>query len=109
MIDVCAQSPSTTVSPRRGTVVLGLLALAIGMTACTMELIPSTTAIADEPVSTPQVDATRPGDATYAVAATIPSPLSEPSTTLRPDEQVIVDMVESTIPTLPQLTVPCSR
>jgi S1-C subfamily serine protease len=98
MIDVCAQSPSTTVSPRRGTAVLGLLALAIGTTGCTMELIPSTTAIADEPVSTSQVAATRPDDATHAVAATIPSPLSEPGATLRPDEHAIVDMVESTIP-----------
>ena len=98
MIDVCAESPSTTVSPRRGTAVLGLLALAISMTACTMELIPSTTAIADEPVSMAQADATRPDDAPYAVAATVLSPVSESSTTLRLDEQAIVDMVERTIP-----------
>ena len=38
MIDACSQSPSTAVSRRPYAVVVGLLALAVGATACTMEL-----------------------------------------------------------------------
>ena len=100
MIDVCAQSPTTTVSPRRGTAVLGLLALAIGMTACTMELIPSTTAIADEPAATRPVDARNAVDATPTVAAAPPAPGVEPSGDLRPDEQARVDLLENNTPSV---------
>ena len=94
MINASARSPSTPVSRRRYAVVLGLLALAVGATACTMELVPSTAAIADEPEPTRQVDARSPSDLTHQTAALLPSPVSQPDTDLRPAAQAIVDLGE---------------
>ena len=94
MIDASARSPSTSVSWRRSWVVLGLLVLTVGAATCTMELGPSTTAVADEPASPGQVVTTRP------IADLTPAPVSEPYGDLRPDEQVIVDLFESTSPSV---------
>jgi len=79
-------------------VVVGLLALAVGATACTMELGPSTTAIAEEPASTRQVDARSAVDATLPVAA--PEPAPAPVGDLRPDEQARVDLLENNTPSV---------
>ena len=92
MIDTSAQNLPT--SRRRYAVVLGLLALAVGMAACTFELAPATTALADEQAPERPVDATRP------VAAPRPSPDLEAYTDLRPDEQAIVDLFENTSPSV---------
>ncbi len=102
MIDACPQSPSTPVSRRRHAVVLGLLALAVGAAACTFELSPRTTAIADEPEPTSQVDATRAINATYPIDATRQD--LESYTDLRPDEQAIVDLFENTSPSVVYIT-----
>ncbi len=114
MIDACPQSPSTPVSRRRHAVVLGLLALAVGAAACTFELGPRTTAIADEPEPTSQVDATRAINATYPIDATRPADATSPVdatrqdlesyTDLRPDEQAIVDLFENTSPSVVYIT-----
>ena len=100
MIDLSALRPSIPVSRRRYAVVIGLLALAVGATACTLELGPETTASADEPEPTSQVDTTRPVEATRSVGATDPVDTTrqnlEPYTDLRPDEQAIVDLFENT-------------
>ena len=102
MIDAYPQSPSTPVSRRRHAVVLGLLALAVGAAACTFELSPRTTAIADEPEPTSQVDATRAINATYPIDATRQD--LESYTDLRPDEQAIVDLFENTSPSVVYIT-----
>ena len=109
MINASARSPSTPVSRRRYAVVLGLLALAVGATACTMELVPSTAAIADEPEPTRQVDARSPSDLTHQIAALLPSPVSQPYTDLRPDEQAIVDLFENTSPSVVYITTVTRR
>ncbi len=109
MIDVPARIRSTPVSRRRYVVVLGL-ALAVGATACTMELGPETTAIADEPASTREVAATRPGEVTHQVAAApLPSPALEPYTDLRPDEQAVVDLFENTSQSVVYITTVTRR
>jgi len=82
--------------------VLGLLALAVGAAACTFELSPRTTAIADEPEPTSQVDATRAINATYPIDATRQD--LESYTDLRPDEQAIVDLFENTSPSVVYIT-----
>ena len=98
MLDAAARSLSTLVSRRRYAVVLGVLALAVGAAACTVELGPATTAIADEPEPTSQVDATRP------VAFPRQSSVPDPYTDLRPDEQAIVDLFENTSPSVVYIT-----
>ena len=113
MIDASAQSPPTPVSRRRYAVVLGLLALAAGAVACTLELGPSTTAIADESEPTSQIDATGAIDATHLVDLTGPVDAThqdlEPYTDLRPDEQVIVDLFENTAPSVVYITTVTRR
>ena len=104
MNDAAARSPSTPVSRRRYAVVVGLLALAVGTAACTVELGPATTAIADEPEPTSQVDATRAVDVTRPVAFPRQSSVPEPYTDLRPDEQAIVDLFETTSPSVVYIT-----
>ena len=104
MNDAAARSPSTPVSRRRYAVVVGLLALAVGTAACTVELGPATTAIADEPEPTSQVDATRAVDVTRPVAFPRQSSVPEPYTDLRPDEQAIVDLFENTSPSVVYIT-----
>ena len=94
MIDASVLRPSTNVSRRRCAAVLGLLALAVGPAACTVELTPSASAIADEPEPARQTDTTRPGDAAR------PSVGSEPYTDLPPDEQARVDLFENTSPSV---------
>ena len=113
MIDASAQSPPTPVSRRRYAVVLGLLALAAGAAACTLELGPSTTAIADESAPTSPIDATGAIDATHLVDLTGPVDAThqdlEPYTDLRPDEQVIVDLFENTAPSVVYITTVTRR
>ena len=113
MIDASAQSPSTPVSRRRYAVVLGLLALAAGAAACTLELGPSTTAIADESAPTSPIDATGAIDATHLVDLTGPVDATrqdlEPYTDLRPDEQVIVGLFENTAPSVVYITTVTRR
>ena len=105
MTDACPPSPTIPVSRvSRRREVLGLLALVVAATACTMELGPSTTTSADEPASTRPVDVRRPGDTTYAVTAPVPSPVLEAATDLRPDEQAIVDLFENTSPSVVYIT-----
>lgn len=89
MIDTSMQH-----QPVRSAVALGLIALAVAVAACTVELTPSTTASADEPVSTSPIDATRP------VATPLPVQMPEPYTDLRPDEQAIVELFENTSPSV---------
>ena len=104
MIDAPARSPSTPVCRRRSAVVLGLLVLAMGAAACTVELGPATTASADEPEQTSPVDATPAVEVTSPVAFRRPAPVPAPYTDLRPDEQVIVDLFENTSPSVVYIT-----
>ena len=83
------------VSRRPFAAVLGLLALAVGASACTLELGPTTAASADEPEPTNQVEATRQ--------------VLEPYTDLRPDEQAIVDLFENTSPSVVYITTVTRR
>ena len=115
MIDAAALSPSTHVSRQRYAVVFGLLALVVSLDACTVELTPSATAIADEPGSTDpagttQVVNARPADdETRPVDAAWPSEGTEPDTDLRPDEQAIVDLFENTSPSVVYITTVTRR
>ena len=98
MLDAAARSLSTLVSRRRYAVVLGVLALAVGAAACTVELGPATTAIADEPEPTSQVDAT--SQVAFLRQSSVPDPYID----LRPDEQAIVDLFKNTSPSVVYIT-----
>ena len=100
MTDASALSLPTTASRRRHAVVFGLLALVVGLAACTVELSPSATATAEEPGPTQQVDGTRALDATRPGDAVRLSEGSEPYTDLPPAEQAIVDLFENTSPSV---------
>ena len=110
MSDACPRSRSTSISRRRYAVVLGLLALAAGAAACTMELGSTTSASVDESEPTSPVDATRvvdPADAvdeTRPVAFRDPPLIPAPYTDLRPDEQANVDLFENTSPSVVYIT-----
>ena len=97
MIDTSAESPPPAVSRRRHSVVIALLALAVGVAACTVELSPSATAIADEPESTNRGE------------ARLQAPAPDPLTDLRPDEQSIVDLFENTSPSVVYITTVTRR
>ena len=86
------RNPPALGSRRPPTLVLGLLALAVGVTGCTFELAPSASTLSDER------EATSPVDAAW------PSEESEPYTDLRPDEQAIVDLFENTSPSVVYIT-----
>ena len=88
MIDASAQSQPAPVSRRRFAVVLGVLALAAGVAACTVEWSPTGTAIAEEPVQARRVDSLR--------QAQVP----EPYTDLWPGEQATVELFENTGPSV---------
>jgi S1-C subfamily serine protease len=91
MIDAAAQNPSTSVSWRRSWLLLCLLLLAAGGAACTFELGPTTAAsTGEEAEPARQVDAARQD--------------LEPYTDLRSDEQAIVDLFESTSPSVVYIT-----
>ena len=98
MIDAAAKNPSTSESWRRSRLVLGLLALAVGGAACTLELVPSTTASAGEAEPARQVDAAP------SVAVPRPAQAIEPYTDLQPSEQAIVDLFENTSPSVVYIT-----
>ena len=100
MIDVAARRLATPVCRHRHTVVLGLAVLAVGASACTMELGRSKASVVDEPASTRPVDAARPVEATAPATASLPPHTLEPYGDLRPDEQVRVDLLENTIPSV---------
>ncbi len=104
MIDVPVRSPSTAVSRRPCSVLLGLLVLAVGAAGCTVELGPATTANADEPEQTSPVDATRAVEITSPVALPRPSSVEAPYTDLRTNEQAIVDLFENTSPSVVYIT-----
>ena len=104
MIDVAVRSPSTPVSQRRNAVVLGLLALAVGAAACTMELGPPTSASADERAQTSPVGATPAVEVMSPVALPRPSSVPTPYSDLRTDEQAIVDLFENTSPSVVYIT-----
>ena len=97
MIDTTAESLPPAVSRRRHSVVLALLALAVGVASCTVELSPSVTAIADEPESTNRGE------------ARLQAPAPEPLTDLRPDEQSTVDLFENTSPSVVYITTVTRR
>jgi len=83
------RKPLTSGTKRRNMFVVSFLALAMGLTACAVELAPATTtAIADE------AESTRPS------ASPRPSQLPEPYADLRPDEQAIVELFEDTSPSV---------
>ena len=103
MINVSTRGPSIKVSRRRHAVAFGLLALTVGLVACTVELAPSATAIAEEPVPT------QPVGTTPAVATSPSSQVSAPYTDLRRDEQAIVDLFENTSPSVVYITTVTRR
>ena len=81
MVKISAPCPLGSPSRSRPMVVLGLVAVAA--TGCTVELTPTTAAVAETPASLSQS-----------------RPLPEPYTDLRPDEQAIVELFENTSPSV---------
>ncbi len=82
---------------------LGILAFAVGVAACTVELTPTTTASTvetDEPVEARPVSAS---------IDPIQAPRPEPYADLRPDEQAIVDLFEDTSPSVVYITTVTRR
>ena len=100
--------------PARHRALLGLLALATSVSACTFEMTPSTTGGSDEP--TPPTAAARALDDAVQVAATedAEGPFDavvdlamrglDPYSDLRPDEQAIVGLFENTSPSVVYIT-----
>ena len=100
MTDSSLWHPPALGSRRLQTLVLCLLALAVGAAGCTFELTPSATALVDDPVSTRPVDARLVADTPRSVADRLPSEISAPYVDLRSDEQAVVDLAENTTPSV---------
>ena len=109
MTDRSLRNPPALGSRRPQTLVLGLLALAVGVGGCTFELAPAATTLADEPEATSPVDTTHAVGATRLIDAAWPSEGLERYPDLRPDEQAIVDLFENTSPSVVYITTIAQR